>query len=261
MSSFCRFFLAILAAATYQNLNAAVLPSSTGSNGSSLIAFGSIDPHWVYTSVPKQDCPIVTPVCVAGSSTNVTGTFNAYAVDTTGSNTVGFWSPADPPSDGLSHWLSPVLSHSTDAGNVLAPSSSSSTDYCQPSDPAGFCLWVAQTSFNLTGINANTFKLNVQAESDDAFQLFLNGILELTCSGNCLGAWTGPITISSGFNSGVNTLSLNVFDDTNQSPTGFRVELSYSYAPGTPEPASFVLLGAGLAAGLVYRKTRKVAGL
>lgn len=107
------------------------------------------------------------------------------------------------------------------------------------------------TTFDLTGLDASTATLSGMISADDGTAIFLNG----HSVDSLFGTWTKsvPFQINSGFISGVNTLTFAV-QNYGSGPTGLDASISGS-ATATPEPASAVLVGAGLlAAALLSRR-------
>jgi hypothetical protein len=121
------------------------------------------------------------------------------------------------------------------------------------------------TTFNYSGLDANPY-IQFYAAAD-------NGISQVRLNGNVvLGAiiatpgghqqWSGVFTISSGFQTGVNTLEFDVINVSSGSgnpslnnPTGFRAEFA------TPEPAAVALFGTvALALGFAVRRRRSARG-
>src|SRR5262249_46915482 len=91
------------------------------------------------------------------------------------------------------------------------------------------------------------------AQDNSGVDILINGV-----STGQLGGGFGGFTafaINSGFVAGTNTIDFIV--NNGGGPTGLRVEMTGSASPvtgGIPEPASLVLMGAGLAAFALYRR-------
>lgn len=120
--------------------------------------------------------------------------------------------------------------------------------------PAGSFIY--RTTFTLSGFNPATASLVGQWAADD---LGTNILLNGNSTGNLSGGFASwsAFTISSGFVAGVNTLDFVVSNTRADGPTGLRVEVAGTAREdptGVPEPASFLLLGAGLAAFVIFRR-------
>jgi len=188
-----------------------------------VLAAGASDPHWSILSGPGISSPIQAKAT------------DPYAP---------YWLPTG--SDPQSMWVNP-------SGNA---------DAYEPGTSASY--FVYETSFDLTGLIPSTASLSFGiAVDDDTVDMKLNG----TSLGN-LGAPHGtwgfnrftPVTISEGFVSGVNTLSILISNWTGGlgSPHGMRIEFTSATAEVVPLPSA-AWLGLGLlgALGLARRLKRR----
>ena len=130
------------------------------------------------------------------------------------------------------------------------------------------------TQFDLTGLNPNTAELTFRVSADNwLVETLLNGTdANVTFRENydpngwetyC--EWSQPLTLTSGFTSGWNTLSFLVRNDPifqgGFNPTAFRLEVLGATA-ATPEPASGLLFAAFATVSIygVRRRMRKKLG-
>ncbi len=104
-----------------------------------------------------------------------------------------------------------------------------------------------QTTFDLTGFDPATASITGQWSMDDAgVDILINGV-SISPTSSDFTSWTS-FSVNSNFVAGINTLDF-VINNTG-GPTGLRVEMSGTADPSAgdpvPEPATMVLLGAGL---------------
>jgi len=128
-------------------------------------------------------------------------------------------------------------------------------------DPVGTVTF--QTTFDLTGFVPSTASIQFQVAADNQ----LNAVRINATTTGITALWydhfSGPFTINSGFVAGINTLSFDVYNwpfpevEGWWNPTALRVEILSAEAQLIPEPATWLLVGAGLAGCLLYRR-RKV---
>jgi hypothetical protein len=235
--------------------------ANTGCTPGTLLAPTTQDFNWQYLVYSSPTNPATT---IYGwpqlPLTNPSGAGNPYVVDSGGppgtpGSAGGVWLGPDT----NSAWLSPV--YTTSSTLPCLPSGPTTTG-CGPGHPGdvyapgalpGSPNYVAQTSFTFGGSGSYTMEIKVAV--DDTFALLLNGIQISSCSTNtCLSNMT-TVNVTSGLVQGTNTLTLDIFDNTNLSPTGFRVEDDFVGTNDVaPEPGTWVLLAAGLAAVFLMRR-------
>ena len=152
-----------------------------------------------------------------------------------------------------------------------ANNSSSKWDSTQAGDsfsaqPVG--VYGYQTTFSLTSFEAATAVITGLWGGDNAYDgIYLNGNLISGTIGPQLSTTNefstlsnapySPFTISSGFQSGTNTLDFFI-DNTgaSASPTAFRAQLSGSYAVPEPSTVAVYAIGSLAVLGFVVRKKR-----
>jgi hypothetical protein len=163
---------------------------------------------------------------------------NAYLVDSIAFPLGGSWVA----NDTLSAWIGPQSGSSIGLPGV----------------------YTYQESFDLTAYDPSTAQITGQLAADDSVEVFLNGVdtgsgapgysaeiflngVDTGISASSVNSRTA-INIVSGFNPGVNTLTVVVKNvpETSGNPTGLFAELAGGST--VPEPASFAFIGLGLAA-------------
>ena len=112
------------------------------------------------------------------------------------------------------------------------------------------------TTFDLTGLDPNTYVLFGQIAADDQATILLNG--QVVGVDQDSQAWNHfmDFTIGSGFLPGVNTLTFDV-GNTGGGATGLNVALA---GVDTPEPSSVALLGLGILSSLLWARLRSKTG-
>jgi Pretoxin HINT domain/Putative Ig domain len=182
----------------------AVYGTGLGTNDQQL-ADGAVDPHYQLISAPSGE--------------NTTGS-NAY-VTNQGSYPFPSWA-ADGPS---SKWISPEANENYATGGAVdAPGN-----------------YVYETTFDLTGYDPTTAAITGLVSGDNTLVSVSLNDQDVGYSSSNGSQFTGltPITISSGFVDGVNTLKFMVVNaaGTSRNPTGLRTELT-----GTAQLAQSVTL-------------------
>jgi len=119
----------------------------------------------------------------------------------------------------------------------------------------GIYKW--KLSFDLTGLVASTASITGKWAADNGLgsTILLNGLDTVNPASGFKGFT--PFTISSGFQSGTNTLAFIVVNGSGATgnPTGLRVEMDGTAAP-VPEPTTALLMGIGIV-GLIGGAARK----
>lgn len=136
----------------------------------------------------------------------------------------------------------------------ITPSSIARADL----DPVADGIYTYNLDFDLTGFYKSTAVFSGRFAADNRVTgIRLNGAL-LPASGGGFRDWTA-FGASSGFRSGVNTLSVDVTNigQTRGNPSGLRVEFLSSNANAVPEPATWAMLVAGFGLVGVSMRRRK----
>jgi hypothetical protein len=125
-------------------------------------------------------------------------------------------------------------------------------------DFPSFGAFTYQTTFDLTGIDFSLLSIKGKVTADNGISdILINGISTgFTYGGPNSSAYSGfaSFAISSGFHSGINTLTFDVVNGSG--PTGLRTEFdNITFTPAVPEPEVYALLIAGL--GLVSFMARR----
>ena len=105
------------------------------------------------------------------------------------------------------------------------------------------------TMFDLTGLNEATASITfLVAVDNDLTDVLINGV-STGLSYGVMAAFSGPLTINSGFIAGMNTLTFVTFNAAGHAtnPSGLRVEFTSATVDAVvPEPSSIALLGLGI---------------
>jgi hypothetical protein len=199
---------------------------STGNNGSTLITAGNLDTTYTLTSAPAGVTTGVSPIVTNDHPSP--------------------WVPNSPTfSESASKWVSP------------GPSIDGQHNY-----PAG--TYDYTTTFTLTSADElNTGEIILSATGDNTIHVFFNGtLIGGNNSSTSYSAFSGPFTITSGFQDGINTLLFVVTNAAgNPTPSGLDVSISQATIDTVPEPsavAAFSIAGIMLG-GLLLRGRRMAA--
>jgi PEP-CTERM motif len=145
--------------------------------------------------------------------------------------------------------LNPAWISGDSSADWISPGASGDTSW-----PVG--TYDYQTTFMVT--DPSTAELSGEWTSDNNACIYLDGVNTGICTAFAGFGSLNPFDISSGFQSGMNTLDLVVTNGGNSpSPTGVLVEFT-PQPPSTPEPSTVLLLGSGLL-GLAVAARRRLA--
>ncbi|MEO1968191.1 MAG: PEPxxWA-CTERM sorting domain-containing protein [Sphingomonadaceae bacterium] len=148
-------------------------------------------------------------------------------------------------------------------GNWLANDSTSlwltpSANGNQSFDSSSNGFYSYGLNFDLSGFDPSTASFAGRFAVDNMVNsIMLNGVA-LAATGGSFGSWT-DFSASSGFVSGLNTLTFNVENSAQASgnPTGLRVEFTQSSVAAVPEPAVWALMIVGFGfIGMSLRRSK-----
>lgn len=124
-------------------------------------------------------------------------------------------------------------------------------------DTHAYGIYFWETSFDLTGYDPTTAIVTLNIAADDIVRtISLNGTNKFFNVGN-KSSMTGPLTMMTGFNPGINTIRFvvqNGLSNISLNPTGLLVD-ARGTARLVPEPAT--LLVSALAIGTIAKRRRK----
>lgn len=125
---------------------------------------------------------------------------------------------------------------------------------------AGGGPFTYSTSFDLSGFDIGTAVIQFEIAADNQATIFLDGV---AVASHAFPGWTNisTITLSSGFNAGVNTLSFLIPNNqvsADDGPTGLQVRIVSATADAlsVPEPDSLALLAVALSGSLLMARRR-----
>jgi hypothetical protein len=171
--------------------------------------------------------------------------FNNGTVDT-------HWTIASMPSGSPTNAIT-ALNHSA----WLANSSTSKwiNDTGDGNNNSPFGDYTYRTTFELAGgTNLNAVALSFQIAVDNSLvRIDLNGVNTGLSSGASYAAWSSPMNISSGFQTGTNTLDF-VINNAGGSPNPQGLRVEFLSATIAPEPSALILAMLG---GIVVLRRRR----
>lgn len=147
------------------------------------------------------------------------------------------------------------------AGSWVPNTASSQWISAAANTAAGGGPFTYSTTFDLAGFDASTAVIQFDIAADNMATIFLDGVQVAT---HAFPGWTNisTITLTSGFNAGLNTLSFVIPNNqvsANDGPTGLQVRIVTATADAlaVPEPASAALVALALAGGVLTARRRR----